>query len=165
MKAIPVLRGSGRPIALRVPSERRTSRLHQFRWWSLDIEPHREMISELRRLATPKRHDIKEQWTTYLKAINERGIVTALAAHAASAIWNAIARCLAAAVPPNARPTDDQGLRLSWNRAGRYIEILIAPDGSFEWFYTDTNNAYEGGEDFATGEPVDRLLARLGDVF
>jgi hypothetical protein len=61
-------------------------------------------------------------------------------------LWQTIAGSAPSAIPPNARLTEDNGLRLSWNRNGGYLEILVGTDGTFEWFYTDSNDAYESGE-------------------
>lgn len=166
MRAIPIERGSGRPIALRIPSEGTGLRRHQqFRWWSLDIEPHKEMISGLRGSSARELPDVKRDWLAYLKSIDGRKIATSPAAGTAQGIWKTIERSSSAILPPNARPTEEGGLRLSWNRGGRYVEVLIAPDGTFEWFYTDTNDVYDGAEDLSLGAAVDSLLARLRDMF
>lgn len=167
MKLIPVARGTGRPFSLRIPSERaHHSRRHQsFRYWSLDIAPHKEMISALRRSSPKNLQDIKQEWVTYLKAIDERQVAAALAVKTANGIWKAIARSSSTILPPNARLTEDSGLRLSWNREGRYVEILIRPDGTYEWFYTDTSDAYDGDEDLSVSAPIDQLLAHLRDMF
>jgi hypothetical protein len=74
-----------------------------------------------------------------------------------------------AAAPPNARTTDDETLVLSWNRGGRYLEIAIARDATYEWSYANANdNVYDAdaGERPSASTPVPpELGARLQELY
>jgi hypothetical protein len=123
------------------------------------------MVSALRRSSPKDTQEIREEWIAYLKSLDDRQLTTSSAVKTARGVWKAIVRSSSTILPPNARLTEDNGLRLSWNRAGRYVEILIGPDGTYEWFYTDTSNAYEGAEELTVSAPIDDVVARLHDMF
>jgi len=165
MKAIAVPRASVRPIGVRIPSERGTAGQSFFRWWPLDIEPHRALISELRDSAARTREHVRLRWSTYLKSIADRGVTTSEAAGTAQMLWKRIARRETNAPLPNARPTEEKGLRLSWNRAGCSLEILVNADGRFGWFYTDTNDTYDAEDDLSADASLDRLFSHFRDLF
>jgi hypothetical protein len=69
-----------------------------------------------------------------------------------------------AITPPNASPTDDDGILMSWTCNGRHLEIEMMSDGTYEWFYRHrASNTAEGGEnnDETLAEP---LLAHIREV-
>lgn len=165
MKAIAFARRQIRPIAVRIPSERSRSRRGQFRWWPVEIEPHKQLIADLQRSAAATTNKIKNGWLAYLRKISDEQVVAPAAARTAIEIWGILTKDAPTVIPPNARPTEDDGLRLSWNRAGAYIEILVASDGAVDWFYTDTNDTYDGEDNLSIDASLDALVARLRDMF
>ena len=69
-----------------------------------------------------------------------------------------------AAASPNASPTDDGGLLMSWTRGGHHLEIEVMPDATYEWFYRHRAfDIAEGGVERDT-HLCDELIARLRQV-
>ncbi len=105
-------------------------------------------------------------WLKYLGSLRERNINTESVITAAECLWLEIERAVPDAMPPNTRPTDEGELRMSWNRRGAYLEILIAPNATFGWFYTDTvSNASEDEEGLRADSSLANLFARISGLF
>lgn len=67
-------------------------------------------------------------------------------------------------LPPNASPTDDGGILMSWTRGGHHLEIEVMPDARYEWFYRHRAlDIAEGGVEDDT-HLRDELIARLRQV-
>jgi hypothetical protein len=124
----------------------------------------KERLSTLHPDEERKEPGPSEQWLAYLESLQHRGLATTQVIDTAVQLWRKIAGATPNVIPPNARPTEDNGLRLSWNRNGGYLEILVGADGTFEWFYTDSNDAYESGEGLRPGAPLNRIIVRLFGV-
>ncbi|MCP4602834.1 MAG: hypothetical protein GY847_20340 [Proteobacteria bacterium] len=68
--------------------------------------------------------------------------------------------------PPTAGPGGELGFQFVWNRSRYYLEVEIAPDGRFDWFFTDrhTNKSLGTKEDELLVEPTEELLRSLARV-
>ena len=108
----------------------------------------------------------EERLLTYLKSLPERKLTEEGVSIAAQEVWHRLRHLLMRVVPPNARPTDDGGLRMSWTTNGRYLEIEIAVSAAtFEWFYRDTKaQVSDGGENVPVAEIPASLLDRLREL-
>lgn len=91
---------------------------------------------------------MSERWITYLDSLLERQLANKLVVEAARNLWASLRKMHASITPPNARPTDDGGVRMSWTNNGRYLEVEIAADAAtFEWFYRNTKARVSDGDD------------------
>lgn len=105
-----------------------------------------------------------ESWRRYLGTIHLQPI--GLAASHADAIrrvwwlleWM-VGRPLRA---PVAGPGGDLGFQMSWSTEGFYLDLDIAEDGTFEWFFKDRGTGViEGSEDDRHAIPPESLVRRL----
>ena len=110
--------------------------------------------------------DAEERWLAYLKSLSERKLANEGVSTVAQQLWYRLRQLDGAIRPPNARPTDDGGMRMSWTENGRYLEIEIAADAAtFEWFYRDTSAKISDGDDaIPVTETPNQLLSRLRDL-
>lgn len=109
---------------------------------------------------------VEERWLAYLKSLSERKLANEGVPTIAQQLWSRLRQLHGGITPPNARPTDDGGVRMSWTENGRYLEIEIAADhATFEWFYRDTKAEVSDGEDsIPVTETPSRLVSRLRDL-
>jgi hypothetical protein len=79
----------------------------------------------------------EEQWLSYLRSLASRTLATPAVASAAGNLWRGLRAALPAITRPNASPTDEGGLSMSWNLGRHYLEIEIRPSAKYDWFYRD----------------------------
>ena len=124
------------PFGFPRPSADSPQRL--LRYWPLDLDVHNRKIEELR--SNPF-----ERWLRYLRSLPARGLASVSAAAAAERFWARLSEEVERATPPNASPTDDGGVLMSWTAHGHHVEVEIATSGTYEWFYrhraSDTTDA------------------------
>ena len=129
----------------------------RLRYWPLDIDIHN------RRVAAP-RENVHERWARYLRSLPLRHLATAEASAASERLWVRLVEEVEQLLPPNASPTDDGGILMSWTRDGRHLEIEVMPDASYEWFYRHRAlDIAEGGVE-SEDSLRDGLIARLRQV-
>ena len=158
MRAMPIPRRSYRDedCGLAVDS---ASYRNNLRYWPLELDLHISRLANLPKNAV-------DRWHAYLSSLPLRHLATERAAAATEGLWNELSEELEAPIPPpNASPTDDAGVLMSWQLNGHHLEIEVMPDGAYEWFYRHrVSDMDESGSD-ESGEVSDRLLVRLREVF
>jgi hypothetical protein len=164
MRVMPSSRKS-RPIATRIPSEPVSSPRQYFRYWPLDLPLHIEMVAGLHGAEATSPPSLVERWLTYIESLDDKKLTTSAVVTTAESLWHTIAKSSKSIMPPNARPTDDEGLRLSWNRKNSYLEILISGDGMYEWFYTDSNNVFDSADGLSLESDPSALLEHIVRLF
>ncbi|MGH7486324.1 MAG: hypothetical protein ACRD3J_21410 [Thermoanaerobaculia bacterium] len=109
--------------------------------------------------------DSVERWLAYLRSLPMRSLATENVAAATERLWSQLSDELDALIPPpNASPTDDGGVLMSWQRNGRHLEVEMMPDGTYDWFYRHrASDTDESGTD-AADEVSDRFALRLREV-
>ena len=100
----------------------------QFRYWPVDIDIHNQKVAELR--SNPA-----ERWVRYLRSLPPRHLTSEAAAAAAERFWTQLLEEVDSLTPPNASPTDEGGVLMSWTDKGHHVEVEFAPTGEYEWFY------------------------------
>ena len=105
-----------------------------------------------------------QRWQRYLEDL-ERSPVRLSPDHARAVrlVWQTLNSNLSQALrPPAAGPGGDLGFQLSWNTDEQYLDIDIAADGSFEWFWTNRHtDEYQGSDDEHLTRPPEELLQLL----
>ena len=106
----------------------------------------------------------EEQWLSYLRSLASRKLATPAVAVAAEHLWRGLRASVPAITRPNASPTDDGGLSMSWNLGKHYLEIEIRPSSRYDWFYRDRDLGRSGRQRAQTVEtaPTDVLKSHLG---
>src|SRR5205085_4721084 len=105
-----------------------TSARKHLRYWPLDIDIHNRKVAALR-------ENVEERWTRYLRAMPMRRLATAASAAACERLWTRLSEEVERLLPPNASPTDEGGVLMSWTRGAHHVEIEVLPNGTYEWFY------------------------------
>lgn len=103
----------------------------------------------------------------YLRSLPDRQLTQAATSSAAEKFWMKLRTTYGEIPAPNVSPMEDEeGLRLSWLARGRYLEVEVAPDETYEWFYRNTDASTS---DFGDGDVSDELqanfLAHFRDIF
>src|ERR1043166_7861703 len=96
-------------------------------YWPTDLDLHNRQVMELR-------NDPAERWCRYLRSLPERKLAVREAAAAAERLWILLTEEMNV-TPPNASPTDDGGILMSWTEHGHHLEIEINTTGTYDWFY------------------------------
>lgn len=67
---------------------------------------------------------------------------------------------------PTAGPGGELGFYMAWHREGAYLDVDVAPDGCFEWFWTDRRTGEaEGSEGERLTSPPEALVRHLAEDF
>jgi hypothetical protein len=83
-------------------------------------------------------------------------------ARAVRVIWSKLKFVVENLRPPVAQPGGEFGFEFAWNRPEFYLDIDIAADGQFEWFFQDRVTGDERGSDGeALTEPPEELVRIL----
>jgi hypothetical protein len=118
-------------------------------------------LRNLRRLevaASGRSPDVEERWQAYVDSLPARNLASSDVAGACDQLWINLYELVADIVPPDAGPTNDGGLLMSWDQKGRHLEIEVYPDTSYEWFFRErTANVTESG----TARTVDTISDEL----
>lgn len=140
------------------PSEPKSPGKH-LRYWPLDIDIHNRRVAALR-------ENVHERWARYLRSLPLRGLATAESAAASERLWTRLSEEVECLVPPNASPTDDGGILMSWTKGGHHLEIEVMPNARYEWFYRQrTLDIAEGGVETDDNDNLrDELVGRLRQV-
>lgn len=111
-------------------------------------------------------HDPDERWLSYLRALPQRDLTADAVNDAMELLWQDLRRSVPNIHPPDASPTDDRTLLMSWDRDQHHLEIEVMPSGKYLWFYRDHDvNSDEIGEG-APAEPLSEdLLAHARKIF
>jgi len=126
-------------VTFGIPQQLTASPQRVLRYWPLDLDVHRERLEELR-------NNPVERWFRYLRTLPARHLASAAASAAAERFWVCLSEELERVSPPNASPTDDGGVLISWTERGHHVEVEFDPTGSYEWFYRhrESDTADEG---------------------
>lgn len=105
---------------------------------------------------------VEDRWLGYLDSLAKRQLTSDDVASASEQLWFNLAENSVTLTPPDASPTNDGGLLMSWDREGRHLEIEVLPDLSYEWFYRErladvTENDEAASVDVVSPELVRRL--------
>jgi hypothetical protein len=107
----------------------------------------------------------EDRWLAYLHSLAARQLTSADVASNAEQLWLTLVERAAAATPPDASPTNDGGLLMSWAREGRHLEIEVLPDLTYEWFYRERLADMTENDDAASVDVVSpELIKRLRQV-
>lgn len=127
------------------------------RYWPLDLDLHEQKLAELR-------ENPPERWQRYIKSLPMRHLATSAAAGTSERLWVQLAEEIERVSPPNASPTDEDGVLMSWTRNGHHLEIEVMNDGAYEWFYRHrASNTTDGGSETDDIVP-ETLVERLRQV-
>jgi hypothetical protein len=105
----------------------------------------------------------EERWLSYLRSLASRQLASPAVAVAAEHLWRGLRASVPAVTRPNASPTDEGGLSMSWNLGRHYLEIEVRASSKYDWFYRDRDL---GRSDRQRGQPAeaaptDALKSRL----
>jgi hypothetical protein len=106
-----------------------------------------------------------ERWLSYLQSLARREPSTV--PEAAEQLWLGLRASVPAISRPNASPTDDGGLSMSWNLGRHYLEIDTRPSGEYDWFYRDRDLGRSDRQRAQAVEaaPTDVLKSHLSAIF
>ncbi len=78
-------------------------------------------------------------------------------------LWGMLVEGVGESLPaPAADRGGDLGFYMAWHREDVYLDVDVAPDGRFEWFWTNRRTGEaEGSEDERLDKPTDALVHRL----
>jgi hypothetical protein len=109
----------------------------------------------------------EEQWLSYLRSLASRKLATPAVAVAAENLWRRLRASVPAITRPNASPTDEGGLSMSWNLGRHYLEIEIRPSAKYDWFYRDRDLGRSDRQRAQAVEaaPTDELKNHLVAIF
>jgi hypothetical protein len=109
----------------------------------------------------------EEQWLSYLRSLASRKLATPAVAVAAEHLWSGLRAAVPAITRPNASPTDEGGLSMSWNLGRHYLEIEIRSSSKYDWFYRDRDLGRSDRQRAQSVEaaPTDELKNRLIAIF
>ena len=103
------------------------------------------------------------RWLSYLSRLTEEPVkLSPEHATAVRVVWSKLSSLVGNIRPPAATPGGDLGFQLAWNPPGYYLDIDIASDGHFEWFFVDRGTKKElGSDDDRLTEPSEELVRLL----
>ena len=109
----------------------------------------------------------EERWMSYIRSLAHRELATAGVAVATEQLWRQLRTAVPTITRPNASPTDELGLSMSWNRDRHYLEIEVHPSGEYDWFYRDRTDRLSGRQRAQPVEaaPTDKLKLHLKTMF
>lgn len=148
-------RSRDRGTYFRIP-QRPAARKRLARYWPIELDIHNTKLTALRQHA-------EERWLIYLRSLPMRQLSSADASAAAERLWTRLTEEIDAITPPNASPTDEGGVLMSWTR-GAHVEIEVLGDGTYEWFYRDRRSDTTRSGEVADESVPDELLVRLREV-
>lgn len=109
----------------------------------------------------------EERWMSYIRSLADRELATAGVAVATEQLWLQLRKTVPTITRPNASPTDELGLSMSWNRDRHYLEIEVHPSGEYDWFYRDRTDRLSDRQRSILVEaaPTDQLKLHLKTMF
>jgi len=105
-----------------------------------------------------------DRWFRYLRSLPARNLARPQAAAAAERLWERLTEEIASLTPPNASPTDDGGVLMSWMEHGYHVEIEVMPSGAYEWFYRHRESDTTDGGSVEDETVSSQLVTYLGRV-
>ncbi len=104
-----------------------------------------------------------ERWLSYLSRLSEDPVgLPGEHARAVRVVWSKLNSLVENIRPPAAEPGGELGFQLTWNTSRYYLDIDIARDGRFEWFFTDRTTKEEfGSDDDLLPNPPEELVQFL----
>lgn len=85
-----------------------------------------------------KSSPVEDRLLSYLRSLAGKNLTTETVAVIAEQLWMRIRTADPSVQPPNATPTEDDGLRMSWIRNGYYLAIEVHADAHSTWYFRDT---------------------------
>jgi hypothetical protein len=104
-----------------------------------------------------------QRWTDYIRSLSERQVITPLVSSTVDKLWATLRQSVPKIYPPDASPTDDGTLLMSWIREEHHLEIEVMASGAYIWFYRNhkLNKDYIG-EGSPAGDLSTELLTSIG---
>ncbi|MBV9494774.1 MAG: hypothetical protein JOZ54_11060 [Acidobacteria bacterium] len=127
------------------------------RYWPLDLDLHEQKLEQLRQ-------NPRARWQRYIRSLPMRHLATSAAASTSERLWIQIAEEVDQVSPPNASPTDENGVLMSWTRSGHHLEVEVMNDGTYEWFYRHRASHTDDGGSESDDIVPDTLFERLRQV-
>ena len=131
----------------------------------------RKVVPQLRRTFDASQQPFlkksdSERWQTYLSNLTDDPVsLSPEYAKSIRIVWSKLTSLVENIQPPAAAPGGDLGFQLAWNTTKFYLDVDIAPDGHFEWFFSDKRTKLElGSEDDLLTEPPEELVRLLVKV-
>ena len=106
-----------------------------------------------------------ERWGVYLRSLQTRGLTSGDVAVAAEQLWSSLRGSVASVTPPDASPSNDGGLLMSWDRNGLHMELEVLADCTYEWFFRQRSlDISEGGAEVSVDTISPELASRIRQV-
>lgn len=118
-----------------------------------DIDEHVRRIRRLVEAAHSRKSETERRWSAYLIDLDAK--VDPSVAATAEQLWYNLKDQANRLAPPDASPTSDGGFIMSWSAGGRYLEIEVLNDGTYEWLYRERAT---GVAEFGSPSTVDVRL-------
>ena len=128
---------------------------------STTVRPFRLLVGETRP-AVPTNE--QERWNAYMASLAEGTVgLSTMHARAVQSTWWKLWRKVGLPLRhPAAGPGGDLGFQMSWNTDRCYLDIDIAEDGTFEWFFKDRRDgSFAGSDDESLTSPPEELVRLL----
>lgn len=108
-----------------------------------------------------------ERWLTYVRSLSALNLAAVTVSVATEHLWRKLRATAPKLTLPNASPTDDLGLSMSWNLDRYYLEIEVLPSGDYNWFYRDHDTRKGASENSqpVDAAPTERLRTALKAIF
>jgi hypothetical protein len=86
------------------------------------------------------------RWIDYIRSLSKGNLVATTVEHATDLLWRQLCQSLPSIYPPDASPTEDGTLLMSWLRDEHHFEIEVMPSERYVWFYRnhELNRDYIG---------------------
>jgi hypothetical protein len=104
------------------------------------------------------------KWHDYMKNLTSKPVGLSSQRQAAVfGLWSKLTRLIGPDIPPPiAGPGGELGFHMAWNQNDFYLDIEIAEDGSFEWFYKNrATGEVRGSDNDRLREPPEDLVRLL----
>ncbi len=109
----------------------------------------------------------EERWLSYIRSLSGRNLATVTVTNAAERLWRKLRIAVPTIALPNASPTDEFGVSMSWNLDRHYLELDVSPFGDYDWYYRDRDNRTSSGESAqpVDAAPTEQLKTHLQTIF
>lgn len=103
--------------------------------------------------ASVDRADVPLGWQAYLASLGERGLSPSHAREV-SRLWKQTCAVVGGLAEPQAAPTPEGALLLSWDNGDHHVDVEVFDGGRLEWFYSHRSTGEHDGEEGALEDGV-----------